>query len=362
MKISDVIRDLEEIAPPRLADGWDKIGLQVGNVDSDVHKIFVALDPSISVIDSAVDSGADLLICHHPLIFSPLDTISAGEPICDRIIKLIKSETALYVMHTNYDIADGGTNDVLAEKLGVRVTGLLKETQRETWYKVVVFVPAEAVDAVRDAMADAGAGAIGNYTHCSFRSEGMGTFFPLPAANPYLGQVGKLEDAQEYRLEMIAPNLRLRDVLSAMIQTHPYEEVAYDVYRLENQLGGFGYGRIGKLDQKVKLGEFEDRIKQILSSRAIRMIGDPNRLIEIVAVCTGSGKKFIPDALKAGADVYVSADIGYHDFLDADALGLIVIDAGHFETEFPGVAVLAERLSRKYAETSVSVELIRHCP
>jgi dinuclear metal center YbgI/SA1388 family protein len=359
MKINDIIRDLEEIAPPRLADDWDKIGLQVGDAGSDVHKVFVALDPSVPVIDTAVDSGSDLLICHHPLIFSPLDSMSSGESIPDRIIKLIKSDTALYVMHTNFDVVDGGTNDILAERLGVKVTGILSETKRDSWYKAVVFTPVEAVDAVRDAMAEVGAGTIGNYSHCSFYSEGMGTFLPLTGADPYIGTVGKLEKTPEYRLEMIVPCYRLIDVLNAMLQTHPYEEVAYDVYKLENKIGGFGYGRVGKLEQSIKLGEFKDHVEKILACQAIRMVGNPDKQIETVALCTGSGKKFIQDALRARADVYVSADIGYHDFLDADMLGLAIIDAGHFETEFPGVEALAERLSRKYAETSVSVELIK---
>jgi len=356
VRVKDIVRDLEEIAPPRLADEDDWIGLQVGDAEVDVSRVVAAVDPTPAVVQWAVDSGAELLVTHHPLIHRPLSTVAAGEPTRDRIVKLITSGTALYVMHTNYDSVEGGTNDVLAERLGVRVTGLLSVRRRERRLKVAVFVPEEAVDEVRDAMAEAGAGLIGNYAYCSFRAVGTGTFIPLPAAQPYVGDVGNLEEAAEYRLEMIVPEWRLDAVVEAMIRKHPYEEVAYDVYPLENEPHTYGYGRVGTLGKAVKLSEFRRKVEQALSFHETRMVGDPDMPVEIVALCSGGGSRLIPDAHAAGANVYVCGDIGYHDFLAADALGLAAIDAGHYQTERPGMEALADRLSRMYAEEPVTVE------
>lgn len=358
MQLNEIVLALEKIAPPRLADEGDRIGLQVGDLSSDISKVIVAVDPTPAVIDYTVSSGAGLLICHHPLIFSPLETLATGMPVKDNVIKLIKADIALYVMHTNYDSAPEGVNDVLADRLGVQVTGLLTTRHRERKLKLAVFTPPEATDALRNAMADAGAGIIGNYTHCSFRSDGVGTFVPLPEAKPYVGDVGKLQEESEYKLEMIVPEWRLSRVLDAMISKHPYEEVAYDIYPLENEPYSYGYGRVGRLEKPMKLSDFRRVVEESLESHRIRVIGNLDKLVKVVALCGGGGKRLIPDAVAAGADVYVTGDVGHHDFLDADALGLAVIDAGHFETERPGMESLALRLSREYAGKSVTFEFV----
>ncbi|MEN6519973.1 MAG: Nif3-like dinuclear metal center hexameric protein [Armatimonadota bacterium] len=359
MQLNDIIRTLEKVAPPRLADEGDKTGLQVGDASSDISKVIVAVDPTPAVIDHAVDSGSDLLISHHPLIFNPLETLAAGTSVKDSVIKLIKADIALYAMHTNYDSAPGGINDVLADRLGVRVMGLLTTRHREKKLKLAVFTPPEAIDAIRDAMAEAGAGIIGNYTHCSFRSDGMGTFVPLPGSEPYVGEIGRLQEEAEYKLEMIVPEWRLSQVLDTMIEKHPYEEVAYDIYPLENEPYSYGYGRVGRLAKPMKLSEFRQVVEESLESQQIRMIGNQDKPVEVVALCGGGGKRLIPDAFAAGADVYVTGDVGHHDFLDADALGLAVIDAGHYETERPGMELLAAKLSSEYAGESVTVEFIK---
>lgn len=358
MKVKDIVCDLEEIAPPGLADDGDKIGLQVGDPDATVTKILVALDPAPATIEHAIDEDAELIVCHHPLIYSPLLTLASGEPTRDSIIKLITAGTALYVMHTNYDAVAGGVNDVLARRLGVNVTGILTTRRRERKFKVVVFTPEEAVSEVRDAMAEAGAGVIGNYTRCSFRAQGAGTFIPISGAQPYIGEIGRLEEATEYRLEMIVPEWRLQHVLDAMIARHPYEEVAYDIYALENEPNAYGYGRVGRLNAPMKLGEFRRFVEDSLQSHETRMTGNPDTLVEFVAVCGGGGRKLIEDAKKAGADVYVTGDVGYHDLLAADGLGIAVIDAGHYETELPGMEALADRLSRLCADKGVKVEIL----
>lgn len=358
MYLADIIKTLEIIAPPLLADEGDKIGLQAGDPSAEVARVVVAVDPTESVVDYAIDSGAELLICHHPLIFTPLEALASGNPVQDKAIKLIKASTALYVMHTNYDSTKGGVNDVLAERLGVSVTGILTQRRRERKLKLVVFTPPEAVNELRDAMAEAGAGIIGNYTHCSFQTEGTGTFIPLPEARPYVGEIGSLQEEKECRLEMIVPEWKLGRVLDAMLGKHPYEEAAYDIYPLENEPFLYGYGRIGRLERQMKLLDFRKKVEDALGICQIRMIGSPDKPVQMVALCGGGGRRLIPDAHMAGADIYVTGDIGHHDFLDADALGLAVIDAGHYETERPGMESLTHRLSRQYAESSIVFEFV----
>lgn len=358
MKVRDVLLYLEEVAPPRLASDGDNIGLQVGDPDEDVSRVIVSVDPTPAVVEYAIESKAELVVTHHALIFDPIYSVTVGDPVGERVVKLISAGTALYVMHTNYDSAPGGVNDVLAERLGVVDTRLLKAQRQERLFKVAVFIPTEAVNAVRDAMAEAGAGGIGNYTHCSYRTAGIGTFLPLESAQPYIGAAGRLEEVEEYRLEMIVPEWQLSGVLDAMLDKHPYEEVAYDVYLLENEPMSYGYGRVGRLNHQMKLSEFRKRVEDALDFKQTRMIGDPDRIIETVALCSGSGRKLIPDAIRAGADVYICGDVHHPDFLDADSRGLAMIDAGHYETERPGMEVLTERLIRQFADESVVVEFM----
>lgn len=355
MKIKDVIRELEEIAPPLLADEGDRIGLQVGDAEADVSRIVVAVDATRAVVDYAVDSGAELLVCHHPIIYHPVTTLAAGDPTADILLRLISGGTAAYVMHTNLDSAKGGINDVLADRLGVHHTRLLAVSRKERLCKVVVFVPEDSVDAVRDVMAEAGAGHIGNYSYCSFRAPGIGTFLPLPGADPYIGDVGNLEEASEFRLEMIAPEWKLGRVVDAMLLKHPYEEVAYDIVPLENPPIGHGYGRVGTLDRAMKLREFRKVVEDALGYRETRMIGDPDIPVEIVALCGGAGRSLMREARAAGANVYVTGDMGHHDFLAADAMGLAVIDASHYHTEMPGMLVFAEKIERLLATSSIRV-------
>ncbi len=356
--VSDFIEELEAIAPPDLADESDRIGLQVGTADKPVEKVCVSLDTTLQVIDAAIDEKADLLIAHHPLIYSPLQSVAVGNPVADRVIKLVKADISLFVLHTNFDSALGGTNDVLARMLGVSCLTPLVANKRDSFYKIVVFVPAEAVEKVRNAMAEAGAGVIGQYTHCSFRSPGTGSFVPLPAADPYVGDIGKLVEVKELRLEMICAGSWLNDVLAAMIEAHPYDEVAYDLYELANEPIIYGYGRVGLLDEEMTLQKFADRVRTSLKLETMRVMGDPKKTISRVALCTGSGSSFYKNALAAGADVYVTGEAKYHDMLDANAAGLAMIEAGHFETEKPGMVDLTERLQKTFAGSGVQTQYI----
>lgn len=358
VRVADLVNELEDIAPPQLADDDDRIGLQVGSRENEVRRVCVSVDTSPPVIDLALRREASLLIAHHPLIYRPLASVAEGDPVTDRVARLIRAGAALYVAHTNYDTVPGGVNDVLAQRLGVVCCQPLTRRKEDRFYKIAVFAPEEAVEKIRDAMAEAGAGVIGLYTHCSFRTPGIGSFVPLPSAQPYIGDVGKLEEVEEYRLEMVCAGSWLEHVLAEMIDKHPYDEVAYDVYELANEPVTYGYGRVGVLESEMALGDFADRVARELEVRCPKLAGDPRRMIKRVALCGGGGSSLFGEAAKAGADVYVTGDTTHHHTLDANALGLAMIDAGHFETEKPGMVALSERLKKTFAGSGIEIEYI----
>lgn len=357
LKVADLIEELETIAPPDLADADDRIGLQVGDPDSEVRRICVTVDTSGPVIDEAIGRKADLIVAHHPLIYHPLQQVSTS-PVARRVTKLIRANTSLFVMHTNYDSVPGGINDALASKLGVVGCEPLTTRHSDPFYKIVVFVPEESVEQVRNAMADAGAGVIGQYTHCSFRSSGTGTFVPLPGSQPYIGATNQLEEVEEYRLEMISAGSWVEGVVNAMLEKHPYDQVAYDLYELANEPNRYGYGRVGTLDQPMTLAAFLDQVKTALEMPYARAWGDMNKQIKRVALCGGGASSLYKEAAGFGADVYVTGDTSHHDILDAGELGLAMIHAGHFETERPGMVALAERLRKTYAGSGLEIEYV----
>lgn len=351
--VADIIEELEGIAPPHLADAEDRIGLQVGDHAMEVRKLCVSVDTSVTVVNALIDRGADLLIAHHPLIYQPLASVTPSDPVAKRVMQLIKANAACYVMHTNYDTVPGGINDVLASKLGVLGCQPLTTRKTDPFVKVVVFVPEESVEHVRNAMAEAGAGVIGQYTHCSFRVMGTGSFVPLPMAQPYIGNIGKLEEVEEYRLEMVCAGSWRDYVIAAMLENHPYDEVAYDVYELANEPIQYGYGRVGTLEETTSLHNFAERVKNTLGLEYAKVSGDPNKPVQRIALCGGGGSSLYKEAAQAGADVYVTGDTKHHDMLDADALGLAMIDAGHFESEKPGMVALAERLTKTFVDLEI---------
>lgn len=357
--VSDIVEELEAIAPPELAEDDDRIGLQVGAFHSEARKLCVTVDTSPATVARAIESKADLLVAHHPLIYQPLTSMVEASPVPIQVAELIRAGVSLYVMHTNYDVVPGGINDVLAQVLGVRDCQPLTISKQDKFYKIVVFVPEEAVERVRNAMADAGAGRIGQYTHCSFRAQGIGSFVPLPAAQPYIGSTGRLEEVEEYRLEMVCVGSWLDITIAEMLDKHPYDEVAYDVYELANDPISYGLGRVGTLDNEIALSEFADSVNSALHPAYLKVHGDVGKPVRRVALCGGGGSSLYRDAARAGADVFVTGDTKHHDVLDANALGLAVIDAGHFDTERPGMIALSERLKKSLADRAVEVEFIQ---
>jgi dinuclear metal center YbgI/SA1388 family protein len=344
--VREALQAIEQLAPPELAEDWDNVGLLVGNPDDIVERAMVALDPTRAVVEEAMQQTCYLLITHHPAIFKPLRRVRADDPTGQVVVELLKQRMHHIAAHTNFDNAPGGMGDALASALKLEKVEALAPSQWETLYKVVVFVPAEAWDAVRDAMATAGAGVIGNYSHCSFRSAGTGTFRPLEGASPYLGEVGQLEQADEFRLEMLVGQRQLPAALEAMRKAHPYEEVAYDVYRLENKGKSFGAGRIGQLSEAVTLRELAQFVGRQLGAGHVRTVGSLERRVRRVALCGGSGAFLMDAAHQAGADVLVTGDVQHHDALKAQAWGLAVVDPTHAATEQIFVPVVAAHLRR----------------
>ncbi len=358
-KLREVIEYLETYAPKQYIEPGDPSGLQIGDIEKRIERIGVAVDASVSVVEQAVLSGVDLLITHHPLIYAPLKTLTPDNPTAGRVLGLVRGDVALYSMHTNLDIAPGGINDALADCLGLVDTQPLTITHREKLFKVAVFVPAEAVDKVLAAMTDAGAGHIGDYSHCTFRTQGTGTFLPHENTNPYIGSVGELTEANEFRLETVCPTNKLAAVLAAMQQSHPYEEVAYDVYELANELPGVGLGRVGSIGSPLTIGEFVTQSAEKLGISDIRVSsGDLGKPVTRVAVCGGAGGSLYPAAKASGAEVFVTGDVRHHEMVDAAAIGLIIADAGHFETERPGVKALAGHLKADERFAGVGVEYL----
>ncbi|MEH7885475.1 Nif3-like dinuclear metal center hexameric protein [Bacillus sp. JJ1609] len=343
----EVIQLFEQFSPKAYAMEGDKIGLQIGALKQPVQNVLVALDVNEEVVDEAIAKNAQLIIAHHPPIFRPLQKIATDTPAGRIIAKLIKQDIAVYAAHTNLDVAVGGVNDLLADALGLQNPEVLVPTYEDTLKKLVVFVPAENAEQLREAIGNAGAGSIGNYSHCSFSGAGEGRFLPGENTNPHIGVKGKLEAVSEVRVETIFPQSIEKKVIQAMIKAHPYEEVAYDVYRIENKGAMLGLGRIGQVDETT-LGDFAERVKEALDVDTVRVVGNLDSKIKKVAVLGGDGNKYYSQAKFRGADLYITGDIYYHTAHDAMMAGLNMIDPGHNVEKVmkKGVAAVMEKLCR----------------
>ncbi|MFI8685436.1 Nif3-like dinuclear metal center hexameric protein [Rossellomorea sp. NPDC077527] len=345
-----IIQLFEEFSPKYLAEEGDPIGLQIGRLNEKVDNVMITLDVLENVVDEAIKNNVKLIIAHHPPLFRPLKALHTDSYQGRMIEKLIKHDIAVYAAHTNLDVAVGGVNDLLSDMLKLQDSSVLVPTYQEDIRKLAVYVPKENAEQLREALGKAGAGHIGNYSHCSFSTEGQGRFLPEEGTNPHLGVQGVVEEVTEEKIETVYPVSLERKVLKAMFTHHPYEEVAYDIYSLENELPALGLGRIGYLPEEMTLRDFALLVKKTFGMDGIRMIGDGNATVKKVAVLGGDGNKFIGKAKRQGADVFVSGDIYYHTAHDAMMMGLNVVDAGHHIEKVmkEGVAAhLAKRCSEK---------------
>jgi dinuclear metal center YbgI/SA1388 family protein len=347
-KIADIVGIINKIAPPALAEAWDNPGLQIGDPAAEVNRVMVALDPAPDVIDSALKASCQLLVTHHPLIFKPLSSISTATPHGAAILKAIRGGLSIVSLHTNYDIASGGLNDLLAIKIGLSSCAPLKITATCETVKLVVFVPGDHLERVRSALFPYCA-IQGLYRDCSFAAGGVGTFMPLDGAEPFTGAVGVLARVPEERLEVQILRTHLSRAVRALIAAHPYEEPAFDIYPLLNEGETLGLGRIGRLAEPLTLEEYAIRLRNVLSAPALRYVGDPAARVSKVALCSGSGASLLRDAARSGADLLVTGDVKYHEARDAEDLGIAMIDAGHFPTEIIMVSEITERLGRALA-------------
>jgi dinuclear metal center YbgI/SA1388 family protein len=324
----EIIQLFEQFSPKGLAMEGDKVGLQIGRLNKKVERVLIALDVLENVIDEAIRKDVQLIIAHHPPIYRPLKNVIT-DTVQGRIIeKLLRHDIAVYAAHTNLDVAKGGVNDLLAAALEIKNPEVLVPTIETTLKKIVVFVPVDSAEKVRQALGNAGAGFIGNYSHCSFSGAGTGRFLPGEQTKPYIGEQGVMEAVDEIRIETIVPDFLVKKVVTAMLKEHPYEEPAFDLYPVENKGEPLGLGRIGIVNE-MTLAEFAEKVKTALEVDRVRVVGDLRSKIKKVAVLGGDGNKYYSHAKFKGADVYVTGDIYYHTAHDAMMQGLNMIDPGH---------------------------------
>ena len=338
---------LEEHFPPILAAKWDNPGLQVGSWRQLTENILVVLDIDDEVIDYACRNQCGLIVTHHPLFFSPVKSINYDQSQGRLLKKIIDAGITVYSAHTNLDAGARGLNQVLAERLGLVDIGPLDRWHSEKLFKLAVYVPLSHAQEVRAGILDAGAGHIGRYQDCSFMSKGIGSFRPLPGSEPFIGQQGRLEEVEEFRLETIVPQSRLQQVIERMREKHPYEEIAYDLYPLELEGKVYSMGRIGRLAAPCRLEEYCRQVKLALSLDYIRVAGNMDQIIKKAAVVSGAGADYASLARHNGCDVLVTGDLKYHQAKDARDAGLAVIDAGHEGTERIMADLLCQLLSQE---------------
>lgn len=355
--VADIIKAMETIAPSNLAEEWDNVGLQVGRKNWPVEKIWVSLDPALDVVENACQNGTDLLITHHPLIFKPLCSVDFDTPTGSIIRMAAQRKMAIFSSHTNLDIVAEGLNDVLAEAIGLKNLEVLGKPVGEEKIKLVIYVPEDYEKKILDAIFQTKAGNIGEYSACTFRNRGEGTFRPGVMATPFIGRTGEMTEANEIRIETVVQKDDLSDVIEYVRSHHPYEIMAYDVYPLLTNKNRNGIGRVGELDEKIELKSLALKIKEKLRLKYVKISGNHKLAVKRAAVCTGSGSGMMKYFLSSGAEVYISGDLRYHDARDAQAANLGIIDIGHFASEHLIVDILVKRLKRILSETGMNIEV-----
>lgn len=328
-KANEIIQIMERWAPEAWAFDWDNVGLQVGSKNKQVSKVMVTLDVLENVVDEAIHKEVDLIIAHHPVLFVKPASINTDQSKGRILQKLLSHDITVYASHTNLDIAEGGVNDVLSERIGLTNTKPFVSNFQENVYKVAIHTPVDHAESVREAISEAGGGHLGDYSHCTFQIKGEGTFKPLDGSDPFIGQAGELEKVDELKIETIVKEKSLDSVIQSIITTHPYEEPAYDVYRVEINGEERGLGRIGELPEETDLKQFAENVKKAYDVPALRVTGEDAKKVKKVAVVGGSGEDFFKAARAKGADVLITGDVTFHKAQDALADGLAIIDPGH---------------------------------
>ncbi|GAE15516.1 Nif3-like dinuclear metal center hexameric protein [Bacteroides pyogenes] len=331
MKIKEIVSALERFAPLPLQDGFDNAGLQIGLTDAEATGALLCLDVTEAVLDEAIALGYNLVIAHHPLMFKGCKSITGKDYVERCILKAIKNDIVVYAMHTNLDNARNGVNFKIAEKIGLKNLRVLAPKENSL-LKLVTFVPVAEADKVRRALFAAGCGNIGNYDSCSYNSEGEGTFRANAEARPFCGEIGELHREPEVRIETILPVYKEREAVKALLNAHPYEEPAFDLYPLKNDWKQMGAGLVGELEEPETELEFLKRIKRIFEVECLRHNKLSGREIEKVALCGGAGAFLLPEAIRSGADVFITGEIKYHDYFGHEE-EILMAEIGHYESE-----------------------------
>jgi dinuclear metal center YbgI/SA1388 family protein len=357
MKIKDVATAIGKIAPLKLAQGWDNVGLLIGSSQQDVKNILLTIDITGPVVAEARRLKTDLIVSYHPVIWDGLKKITTEGPT-GVVYDLIRCGIAVFSIHTALDSATGGVNDGLAEIVGIqdgKPIGDYVDITLDEIYKLVVFVPIDAVAKVSEAVFAVGAGRMGNYSHCGFQAQGTGTFLPLEGARPAVGRRGKLEKVPEVRFETIVPAEKLDDCIAAMKKAHPYEMPAFDCLKLYNPQTKFGLGRIGRLARPSRIDRIVKRIKRFTGTRAVGIIGDQRRLVKTAAVCAGSCGEIINSVIAAKAELYVTGELKHHQGLAAQEAGLTCICLSHTVSERFMLKKLARQLQKQLRQVTIRI-------
>lgn len=351
MQIAEIIQFLESIAPPALQETYDNAGLITGSLQWECKGIIVSLDATEEVILEAKAKGANLVVAHHPIVFSGLKKITGKTYVERAIIRSIKEDIAIYAIHTNLDNVLAGVNGKIAEKMGLTNCSIL-QPKSDQLKKLYTFVPIAHAEAVRAALFAAGAGQIGNYSECSFNTAGLGTFKAGEGSSPFVGELGERHVEEELKLELIYPAWLEKSLVNALIKAHPYEEVAYDLVALDNSLNQVGAGLIGELPAAKSTADFLQLLKNQFNLKVIRHTDWDEKPIKKVAICGGAGSFLTKAAIAAGADAFVTGDVKYHEFFDAENK-LLLADIGHWESEQYTIELLADHLSGKFPTFAV---------
>jgi dinuclear metal center YbgI/SA1388 family protein len=348
--VAAIAEFLEAFAPTHLAADWDNVGLLLGEQSTAVERLLTCLTVTPAVVAEAVAEQAQLIVTHHPVLFRGVKRLTDAQPEGRMLLDLIRHGVAVYSPHTAFDNTRDGINEQLAGKLGLTDVRPLRRRNEAPQCKVVVFVPDKDLGKVSDALFAAGAGRIGEYSECSYRLSGTGTFLGSAASKPTIGERGRREEVSEWRLEVVCPEARVEAMVMALRQAHSYEEPAFDVYPLRPAPSPRGDGRLGSLSQPAALGDVARRLKDGLGCGPVQLVGDANRLVQRVAIVCGAGGEMMMDALRRRADVFLTGEMRFHDYLAAQAQGLALLLPGHYATERFAVEELARRLQARWPD------------
>lgn len=349
--ISDVISHLESVAPPSYQESYDNAQLLVGNPAEKVSGVLCTLDVTEEVVEEAINKGCNLIVAHHPIIFKGLMSITGKNYVERTVIKAIRADVGIYAIHTNLDHVLHGVNAKIAEKIGLRNLKILSP-KKETLTKLVTFIPPQETEKVVKSLYEAGAGIIGEYKNCSFQVAGKGTFLPLENANPSAGQIGKHQEENENRVEVMFPTYLQGKIIKNLKQAHSYEEVAYYIHPLANENQEVGAGLIGELEIGMNEEDFFIHLKKQMNLRVVKHTRFLGKQIKNVALCGGAGSFLLGAAKRSNADIFITSDIKYHEFFDADNQ-LILADIGHYESEFFTKELLFNILSQKFSNIAL---------